>query len=98
MFPSIVFDKYARRPAKGFPRDLDLDSGVRKYGIPFRDLLCGFRNRWELVVDFEKFEHLLGSPEDLEDILTMVEALESPEEEAVTLEDYEHPQSSAVPD
>ncbi len=98
LFPSAVFDKYAGRPPKGYPRDLNLDGGVRKYGMPLRDLLCGFRNRWELVVDFEKFEHLLDSPEDLEDILTMREALESPEGEAITLEDYEHPQSSAVPD
>lgn len=98
VFPSSVFDKYAGRPPKGSPRDLNLDSGVKKYGMPLRDILCGFRNRWELIVDFEKFEHLLGSPEDLEDILAMREALESPEGEAITLEDYEHPQSSAVPD
>ena len=98
VFPSIMFDKYAGRPAKGFPRDLDLDSGARKYGMPLRDLLCGFRNRWELVADFEKFEHLLGSSDDLEDMLTMREALESPEGAAITLEAYEHPRPSAVSD
>lgn len=98
VFPSTVFDKYASRPPKGSPRDLDLDSGIRKYGMPLRDLLCGFRNRWELVMDYESFEHLLESPEDLEDILTMREALESPEEEAIKIEEYEHPQSTVLPD
>ena len=49
-------------------------------------------------MDFEKFEHLLDSPGDLEDILTMREAMESPEGEAITLEDYERLQSSTIPD
>ena len=98
IFPSTVFDAYAARPPKGTPRDLDLESGVRKYGLPLRDLLCGFRNRWELVVDYEKYADMMDSAQDLEDILTMREALESPEGEAITLEDYERPQSSAVPD
>ena len=98
VFPSAIFDKYAGRPPKGSPRDLNLDSGARKYGMPLRDLLSGFRNRWELVVKYEKFEHLLDSPEDLEDILTMREAMESPEGEAITLEDYERLQSSAISD
>jgi hypothetical protein len=86
VFPSTVFDKYANRPARGTPRDLDLDMGTRKYGMPLRDLLCGFRNRWELITSYEQYESLLESPEDLEDILTMKESLESPEEEAKTLQ------------
>lgn len=98
VIPALVFDKYAGRVPKGSPRDLNLDSGMKKYGMRPRDLLCGFRNRWELVVDFEKFERLFESPEDLEDILTMREALESPDGESITLEDCEHPKSSAVPD
>ena len=92
VFPSIVFDAYAARPAKGTPRDLDLDSGIRKYGLPLRDLLCGFRNRWELLIDFEKYEPQLASVEsleDLEDLLTMYEAEEAPEEEALSLEEYD---------
>jgi hypothetical protein len=60
--------------------------GTRKYGMPLRDLLCGFRNRWELITSYEQYESLLESPEDLEDILTMKESLESPEEEAITLQ------------
>ena len=98
VLPSAIFDKYAAYPPKGSPRDLNLDSGIRKYGMALRDLLCGFRNRWELVVEYEKFESLLESPEELEDILTMREALESPKEEAINLEEYEHPRSAHLPD
>ena len=96
VFPSTVFDKYAGRPPKGSPRDLDLDGGVRKHGMPLRDLLCGFRNRWELIVDFEKYEHLMESIEDLEDLLTMKEAKEAPENESLTLKEYEHQRSKSL--
>ena len=88
IFPSIVFDKYATTPPKGSPRDLDLDSGIRKYGMPLKALLCGFRNRWELIVDFASFEGLMHSPDDLEDLLTVREAAESGDE-AISLKDYE---------
>ena len=88
IFPSMIFDKYASTPPKGSPRDLDLDSGVRKYGIPLKDVLCGFRDRWELVVDFERFEGLMQSPDDLEDMLTVLEAQESGDV-AISLKDYE---------
>lgn len=88
VFPSAIFDKYANTPPKGSPRDLDLDSGIRKYGMPLKDLLCGFRNRWELISEFSKFETLIDSPENLEDLLTMREAEESGDE-SMTLKDYE---------
>ena len=96
VFPSIIFDKYASRPPKGTPRDLDLDSGIRKYGMRLRDLLCGFRNRWELLVDYEKYEALMETPDDLEDLLTMYEAGEAPEEEALSLEEYDRRRSAAL--
>lgn len=32
VFPSLIFDKYATRPTRGTPRDLDLDAGRKKYG------------------------------------------------------------------
>ncbi len=96
IFPSTVFDKYAARPPKGSPRDLDLDSGVRKHGMALRDLLCGFRNRWELIVDYEQYEHLMESMEDLEDLLTMKESQEAPEDESLTLEEYEHQRSKPL--
>ena len=97
VFPSMVFDKYAGRPPKGSPRDLDLDGGVRKYGMALRDLLCGFRNRWDLIVNYEKYEPLMDSTEDLEDLLTMKEAQEAPEDESLTLEEHEHQRSQSLP-
>ena len=98
VFPSIIFDKYATRPPKGTPRDLDLDSGTRKHGMPLSDLLCGFRNRWELLLDYEKYELLMDSIEDLEDILTMKEASEAPEDESVSLEEYERSRKADLRD
>ncbi len=89
VFPSIIFDKYANRPSSGSPRDLNLDIGTRKYGITLRDVLCGFKNRWELIVNFERYESMMESPEELEDTLTMKEALETPKDEAVSLGEYE---------
>ena len=96
VFPSRVFDKYAGRPTKGSPWDLDLDSGVRKHGMALRDLLCGFRNRWELIANYEQYEHLMESTEDLEDLLTMKEAQEAPEDESLTLEEFEHRRSQSL--
>ena len=87
VFPSIIFNKYANTPPKGSPRDLNLEVGVRKYGMPLKDLLCGFRNRWELIVDFPKYARLMESPEDLEDVLTVRESEESGDE-SVSLKDY----------
>ena len=98
VLPSMVFDKYANRPVKGTPRDLDLDSGIRKHGMPLRDLLCGFRNRWELLLDYEKYEFLMDRIEDLEDILTMKEAREAPENESVSLEEYERSRKANLRD
>ena len=58
------------------------------YGMPLKDLLCGFRDRWELVVDFTRFEGLMQSPEALEDVLTIREAQESGDV-AIKLKDYD---------
>ena len=95
VFPSMVFDAYATRDSNGV-RDLNLDSGKRKYGLPLYDILCGFRNRWELITEYESFKDLLDNPEDLEDVLTMKEALEAPEEEVMTLDEYERLREASV--
>ena len=42
-----------------------------------------------VLVKYEDFEAMLEKKGDLEDILVMLEALSSPEDEAITLEDYE---------
>ena len=88
IFPSVVFDAYANNPASGV-RDLDLCGGEKKYGQPLWELLCGFKNRWKLITEYGDYEELLSRPQDLEDVLTMKEAIESPDEEMTTLEEYE---------
>ena len=96
VFPSMVFDAYATKPPKGSPRDLNLDGGARKHGLILRDLLCGFRNRWELISNFENYAAHLASPEGLEDILAMIESLEANEGESIDIEEYEHRGSTSL--
>ena len=95
IFPSVVFHEYANNPPSGV-RDLDLCGGEKKYGQPLWELLCGFRNRWELITEYGDYEDLLSRPQDLEDVLTMKEALESPDEEMMTLEEYERQRKARV--
>ena len=91
-FPSMVFYAYSTGSGgKRKMRNLDLDSGEEKYDAPLWEYLRGFRNRWELLTDFAEFRGFMNSPEgykDLEDIVTMKEAVEAPEEERVTWEEY----------
>ena len=84
VFPPAVYRKYADIGPKG-DWGINLDTGKRKYGMRLRDLLCGFRNRWDLIVNYDQYESAMESTDDLIDILAMKEALESPEEEAITL-------------
>jgi prevent-host-death family protein len=42
-----------------------------------------------VLARFEEYEALLKKLEDFEDLLAMKESLEAPEEEAVSLKDYE---------
>ena len=95
IFPAVVFDAYATFDSNGV-RDLNLDHDVMKYGQPLYELLCGFKNRWELITEYGNYKELLSRPEDLEDILTMKEALEAPEEEAITWDEYERLRKSRV--
>ena len=73
-----------------------MDGGIRKYGMPLKDLLCGFRDRWELIVEFAKYERHMDSPEDLVDLLAHLEASEHPENESIDLSDYERRRSKPV--
>ena len=98
VFPSMVFHAYASGK-KLKTRDLNLDQGIRKYGEPLTDRLCGFRNRWELISNFEEWQRFLNSEEgleDLEDIFAMKEAAESPEEERMHFDEYVLSQSKAL--
>ena len=98
VFPSMVFHAYASGSNLKI-RDLNLDMGKRKYGEPLTDRLCGFRNRWELISNFEEWQRFMSSPEgfeDLEDIFAMKEAAESPREERMFFDDYVLNQSKPV--
>ena len=43
-----------------------------------------------VLARYDEYEALVRKLEDTEDLLTMKESLAAPEEEAVSLEDYEH--------
>ena len=43
-----------------------------------------------VLARYDEYEALLRKIEDMEDLLAMKESLAAPDEEAVTLEDYEH--------
>ncbi len=100
VFPSMVFDAYSTgAKSRHKIRDLNLDSGVRKYGNPLTDHLCGFRNRWELISNYEEWRSFMTSPEgfeDLEDILAAKEAFESPEEEKRDFTEYVRSESKSL--
>jgi len=49
-----------------------------------------------VLARYDEYEALLKKVEDLEDILAMKESLSAPEEEAVSLEDYEHKRAARV--
>ncbi len=88
VFPAMVFDAYSSRPPKRTPRDLNLDSTRRGDSAALKEILAGFRNRWQLLGHFDRYADLLNHPEDLAGLLAAKEALEAPEEEATTLEEY----------
>ena len=50
-----------------------------------------------VLVKYEDYEALLEKLDDLEDILAMKQALSSPEEEAMSLQDYERQRTSQLP-
>lgn len=55
--------------------------GREKRPIDDETIARGFRNRWELIINYEQYEARMDSSEDLEDLLGM--------KKAITLEDYE---------
>jgi len=61
---------------------------LEEHGIP---LYVTRHGRPKAVLTrYDEYEALLKKVEDLEDILVIKEPLSAPEEEAVSLEDYEH--------
>lgn len=92
VFPSMVFYAYASG-AGDKTRDLNLESGIRKYGASLRQYLRGFRNRWELISNFKEYRGFMDSPEgllDLEDILTAKDSFEQPGTDKIPWDEYAH--------
>ena len=90
VFPSMVFHAYADGK-EDKTRDLNLESGIRKYGEPLRDYLRGFRNRWELITNYHEYREFMTSPEgyeNLEDIVTALESIEEPDDQKISWEEY----------
>nr|MBC8512587.1 hypothetical protein [Dehalococcoidia bacterium] len=49
-----------------------------------------------VLARYDEYETLLKKVEDLEDMLAMKESLSAPEEEAISLEDYERQRAARV--
>ena len=49
-----------------------------------------------VLVQFQEYESLLGKLDDLEDALAMQQALASPQQEAMSLDEYEHQRTASV--
>ncbi len=49
-----------------------------------------------VLVSYPEYEALMEKLENLEDILAMKEAMESPEEESITLDEYERQRTAQV--
>ena len=49
-----------------------------------------------VLTRYDEYEALLKKVEDLEDLLAVKESLSAPEEEAISLEDYERKRASRV--
>ena len=49
-----------------------------------------------VLTRYDEYEALLKKVEDLEDILAVKESLSAPEEEAISLEDYERKRAASV--
>jgi len=50
-----------------------------------------------VLARYDEYEALLRKVEDMEDLLAMKESLAGPDEEAVSLEDYEHQRTARLP-
>jgi len=49
-----------------------------------------------VLARYDEYEALLRKMEDLEDMLAMKDSLSAPEEEAISLKDYEHQRAARI--
>ncbi|MBM2827037.1 MAG: hypothetical protein HW403_1101, partial [Dehalococcoidia bacterium] len=78
VIPSLVFKKYCTQAKEVY--DLDLDLRPRDRDTIRKELLAPYKNNWDL---------LTRTIEDLGDLMAMYESLAAPEEESMTLAEYE---------
>ena len=63
-------------------------------GVPF--YVTQYGKPKAVLARYDEYETLLKKIEDLEDTLAIKESLSTPEDEAVTLEDYERQRASRI--
>lgn len=102
VFPSVVFYAYSTLSRRSGIRDLNLDVGKKKYSKPLCEYISFFRNRWELISDYEYYRRFMDSPEgyeDLEDELLAKEAFENPDpdDEYIEWDDYVRSRTGSLP-
>lgn len=71
-----------------------LMSELEKHGVPL--YVTQYGKPKAVVTRFEDYESLLNKLEDLEDIVTMREALTAPEDEIMKFEDYEQQRAARI--
>lgn len=67
---------------------------LERQGIPL--YVTQYGKPKAVVARYDEYEALLKKVEDLEDILAMKESLSVPEEEAISLEDYERKRAARL--
>ncbi len=67
---------------------------LERQGIPL--YITQYGKPKAVLARYDEYETLLKKVEDLEDMLAMKESLSAPEEEAISLEDYERQRAAHV--
>jgi len=67
---------------------------LERQGIPL--YITQYGKPKAVLARYDEYETLLKKVEDLEDMLAMKESLSAPEEEAISLEDYERRRAAHV--
>lgn len=71
-----------------------LMAGLEGQGIPL--YITQYGKPKAVLTSYDEYEALLTKVEDLEDMLAMKESLSAPEDEAISLEDYERKRAARV--
>ena len=72
----------------------DLMAELEQQGVPL--YVTRYGKPKAVIARYDEYEALLRKIEDLKDMLAMKESLSAPEEEAISLKDYEHRRAARV--